>query len=63
MTADDIELSRSNLNDRFYEAFRNWDDRLQVLIVENRDPPNWLSEVAKIECFTGADFGRWGFYL
>lgn len=63
MTADDIELSRSNLNDRFYEAFRNWDDRLQVLIIENRDPPNWLSDVAKIECFTGANFGRWGFYL
>ena len=63
MTDDDIQLSRSNLNDRFYEAFRKWDDRLQVVIIENRDPPKWITEAGKVERFTGATFGRAGFYL
>src|SRR5262249_16856399 len=63
MTEDDVQLSRSNLNNRLYEALRNWDDRLQVIIIENRDPPTWLPEIAKVESFTGAGFGRAGFYL
>ena len=63
MTEDDVRLSQSNLNERFYEAFRNWDDRLQVLIIENRDPPKWIADAGKVERFTGATFGRTGFYL
>ncbi len=63
LAEDEIQLAQSNLNERFYEPFRNWDDHLQVIIIENRDPPSWLSEIAKIERFTGAKFGRWGFYL
>jgi hypothetical protein len=61
---EDVELSRSNLVERFYEPFRNWDERLQVIIIENRDPPLWVAEFAKIERFTGTkSFGRAGFYL
>jgi hypothetical protein len=63
MTDDEVRLAQSNLNDRFYEPFRAWDARLQVIIIENRDPPRWLPEIAKIERFTGATFGRAGFYL
>jgi hypothetical protein len=64
MTADDVELAHSNLNERFYEPFRDWDARLQVIIIENRDPPDWVSGIAKVERFTGTkSFGRAGFYL
>jgi hypothetical protein len=64
MSADDLELAHSNLNERFYEPFRDWDMRQQVIIIENRDPPGWASDIAKIERFTGTkSFGRAGFYL
>jgi hypothetical protein len=64
ISPDDISLAHSNLNERFYDPFRNWDERLQVIIIENRDPPPWVSEIAKVEQFTGTKaFGRAGFYL
>jgi hypothetical protein len=64
MTPEDVQLSHSDLSQRFYEPFREWDSRLQVIIIENRDPPTWINEVAKVERFTGVrTFGRAGFYL
>jgi hypothetical protein len=64
MTPEDVQLSHSDLSQRFYEPFREWDNRLQVIIIENRDPPTWINEVAKVERFTGVQsYGRAGFYL
>lgn len=63
LQADDIALSRSNLSSRFYDLFKEWDENLQVIILENRDPPKWLEDQANIIRFTGSpDFGRAGFY-
>jgi hypothetical protein len=64
MTPEDVSLAHSDLNERFYEPFRNWDSRLQVIVIENRDPPQWVSESGMVERFTGtSSFGRAGFYL
>lgn len=61
---DEKSLSTSDLSERFYEPFRNWDPRLQVVIIENRDPPSWLGEIANVVAFSGSDqSGRKGFYL
>ena len=64
LSEDDITLAHSNLNERFYEPFRDWDQRLQVIVIENRDPPEWVNTIAKVERFTGTiSFGRAGFYF
>jgi hypothetical protein len=63
LTDDEIALAHSTLSERFYEPFRTWDRNLQVLVIENRDPPPWISDFARTERFTGhASFGRAGFY-
>jgi hypothetical protein len=63
MSPDDVALAHSDLNERFYQPFRNWDTRLQVIVIENRDPPPWIPEIAKVARFTGVkSFGREGFY-
>lgn len=60
---DEKKLAKSALSDRFYEAFREWDKSLQVTIIENRDPPSWILDIANTQRFTGSDtFGRRGFY-
>jgi hypothetical protein len=63
LAPDEIALAHTNLNERFYAVFRDWDPEMQVVIIENRDPPQWIGDFATVERFTGdPNFGRAGFY-
>jgi len=64
ISPDDVSLAQTDLNERFYEPFRSLDQRLQVIVIEDRDPLDWVSQIAKVERFTGiGSYGRSGFYL
>ena len=56
-----MELKQSSLAEKFYKHLASLEDKLQVVVIENSDPPAAIEGIAHIELFTGLDDdGRYG---
>ena len=61
LSADEMELKQSSLAEKFYKHLASLEDKLQVVVIENSDPPAAIEGIAHIELFTGLDDdGRYG---
>jgi hypothetical protein len=57
------DLSGTDLNERFYDHLTKLPDDQQVIVVENRDPPQAIIDRPQTEMFSGtATVGRFGFF-
>lgn len=56
------DLSGTDLNERFYDHLAKVPNDQQVIVVENRDPPEAIIDLPQTEMFSGnARVGRFGF--
>jgi hypothetical protein len=58
---DEVDLKTSSLAQNFYKHLASLRKELQILVVENTDPPEAIGDIAKIATFTGDhESGRYG---
>lgn len=61
LSEDEEELKATNLAEHFYKHLASLKDDVQIIVIENADPPIAVSDLARIEAFTGLDGnGRFG---
>ncbi|MCR8715075.1 hypothetical protein [Stenotrophomonas indicatrix] len=53
LAEDEAELKGTLLAEHFYRHLASLKDHLQVIVIENSDPPTAISGLARIETFTG----------
>ncbi|MDB6091198.1 MAG: hypothetical protein JWN85_3982 [Gammaproteobacteria bacterium] len=53
LSKDEVELKASTLAEHFYKYLASLKDHVQVVVIENSDPPAAISGSARIETFTG----------
>jgi hypothetical protein len=61
LSPDEVALKQTSLAEKFYKHLASLEDKLQVIVIENSDPPEAIENLAHIELFTGlVDDGRYG---
>ena len=61
LSPDEAALKQTSLAEKFYRHLASLEDKLQVIVIENSDPPAAIEDLAHIEMFTGlGDDGRHG---
>lgn len=61
LSEDEKVLKATSLAEKFYRHLASLADKLQVIVIENSDPPSGIEDVAYIEVFTGLiGDGRYG---
>ncbi|MFN9474951.1 hypothetical protein [Acidovorax sp.] len=61
LSPDEIAMKQTSLAEKFYRHLASLGDKLQVIVIENSDPPAEIEKLAHIEMFTGLDDdGRYG---
>lgn len=61
LTAEEQELRRTDLKERFFKHLGHIGDRAQFIVFENVDPPAGIEEYASVTAFTNdSDTGRQG---
>lgn len=61
LSEDEAELKATNLAERFYKHLASLKDEVQIVVIENADPPIAIRDLARIETFTGLrGNGRFG---
>jgi hypothetical protein len=61
LSKDEAALKATSLAEHFYRHLASLKDRVQVIVIENTDPPDAIAGLARIEVFTGQpDDGRFG---
>ena len=54
LSEDEAELKATALAEHFYKHLASLKDHLQVIVIENSDPPSAIDGLARIETFTGS---------
>lgn len=54
LSEDEAELKATALAEYFYKHLASLKDHLQVIVIENSDPPSAIDGLARIETFTGS---------
>lgn len=58
---DEVALKATSLAEHFYKHLASLKNVVQFIVIENSDPPTAISELARIETFTGLESnGRFG---
>lgn len=61
LSEDERALKASGLAEKFYRHLASLEGKLQVIVLENSDPPVEIEDLAFIEAFTGVPgYGRYG---
>ncbi|MDE1979341.1 MAG: hypothetical protein KGI86_08445 [Betaproteobacteria bacterium] len=61
LSQDEQALKASSLAEHFYRHLADLKDQVQIIVIENSDPPEAIRSLARIEVFTGQpDEGRFG---
>ncbi|GAB2855702.1 ATP-binding protein [Pseudoduganella ginsengisoli] len=61
LSDDEIMLKATSVAEHFYKHLASLKSEVQVIVIENSDPPNAIRDLAHIETFTGLDGnGRFG---
>jgi hypothetical protein len=61
LTQDELALKASSLAEHFYKHLASLKEQLQIIVIENSDPPRAIQPFARIEIFTGQPGeGRFG---
>lgn len=61
LSDDEKALKATSLAEKFYKHLASLEEKLQVIVIENSDPPPAIEDLAHIEVFTGlAGNGRYG---
>lgn len=61
LSEDEKALKATSLAEKFYRHLASLEGKLQVIVLENADPPAGIEDLAYIEVFTGlAGVGRYG---
>ena len=50
---DEAELKATNLAEHFYKHLASLKEEVQIIVIENADPPTAIRDLARIETFTG----------
>ena len=59
LSQDEAELKATSLAEHFYKYLATLAEHVQVIVIENSDPPSAIDGLARIETFTGnRDDGR-----
>jgi uncharacterized protein YydD (DUF2326 family) len=58
----DDDLSATDVDTRFYRSLSDPRQKGQIVIVDNRPPPPWLSDAANVVHFTKSAVGRYGLF-
>lgn len=53
LTEDEVKLKATTLAEHFYKHLASLKDHVQVIVIENSDPPSAVEALARIETFTG----------
>jgi len=53
LSQDEAELKATSLAEHFYKYLSSLAERVQVIVIENSDPPSAIDGLARIETFTG----------
>lgn len=62
LSEDEVELKATTLAECFYKHLASLKDHVQIIVLENSDPPSIIDGIARIEVFTGSPGnGRVGF--
>jgi hypothetical protein len=54
LSDDEVELKATTLAEHFYKHLASLKDHVQVIVIENSDPPSAVEGLARIETFTGS---------
>lgn len=54
LSEDEAELKATKLAEHFYKHLASLKDHVQVIVIENSDPPSAIDGLARIETFTGS---------
>jgi hypothetical protein len=61
LSDDEKALKGTSLAEKFYKHLASLEEKLQVIVIENSDPPAAIEDLAHIEVFTGlVGVGRYG---
>ncbi len=61
LAQDELTLKASSLAEHFYKHLASLSEHVQVIVIENSDPPHAIRSLASIEVFTGQPGeGRFG---
>lgn len=61
LSDDEAELKATNLAEHFYKHLASLKEEVQIIVIENADPPTAIRDLARIETFTGLrGNGRFG---
>ena len=61
LSQDEVALKDTNLAEHFYKHLASLKNEVQIIVIENSDPPTAIRSLARIETFTGlAGNGRFG---
>lgn len=60
--ADDYDLSKTDVNEKFYEWLSGPSCQGQVIVVDNRPPPSWLAARANVVHSPKSNVGRYGLF-
>lgn len=61
LSQDEAALKDTNLAEHFYKHLASLKNEVQIIVIENSDPPTVIRDLARIETFTGlAGNGRFG---
>jgi len=61
LSEDERALKASSLAEKFYRHLASLEGKLQVIVLENSDPPAEVEDLASIDVFTGVQGdGRYG---
>lgn len=61
LSDDEKALKATSLAENFYKHLASLEEKLQVIVIENSDPPAAIEDLAHIEVFTGVEGdGRYG---
>ena len=61
LSDDEKALKATSLAEKFYKHLASLEEKLQVIVIENSDPPVAIEDIAHIEVFTGlVGDGRYG---
>ena len=61
LSDDEKALKATSLAEKFYKHLASLEEKLQVIVIENSDPPAAIEDLAYIEVFTGlVGDGRYG---
>ncbi len=53
LSQDEAELKATSLAEHFYKHLASLAEHVQVIVIENSDPPPAIARLARIETFTG----------